>query len=243
MNNAEQKVLDRLKSYGFLVERFSEKTTKTSDFLAVKAGEEYFIEVKEKSETNKKGSHNIKSGYSSSIAKILRKAKSQLMDGTEQRKRFSVIWIVLGEDDTDNVFLRDRIISTLYGAQRVELHRNGFSFETDFFRLFPGRLNWKSQVDCVIIEERAGLIFCLNEEAKSYPMFRECQLFTLHKSLLGVVDPITMSKEGRCIVPTTKGGRMDKKRRFLKESKFESISEITQTMFVAYAHGTFKEEG
>ena len=90
MNNTEQKVSDRLKSYGFLVKRISEKTAKTCDFLAVKVGEEYFVEVKEKSETNKKGSHNIKSGYSSSIAKTLRKAKSQLMEGAEQRWDYGV---------------------------------------------------------------------------------------------------------------------------------------------------------
>lgn len=241
MNNVEKKVSDRLKSYGFTVERISEKATKVSDFFVTKDGEEYLIEIKEKSETNKKGSHYIKSGYSSSIAKVLRKAKGQLLDGTEQKNHFRIIWIVLGEDDTENVLLRDRIISTLYGVQRVELERKGFSFETDFYRLFPGRLNQKSHVDCVIIEDGSGLIFCLNDEAESYSMFRDCQLFKLHKSPLGVIDPIAMSKDGSCIIPTIKGDRIRKKRKFLRENDFESISEITETRFVAYAKVTVRE--
>ena len=82
MNNVEKNVSDRLKSYGFSVERISEHATKTSDFFATKDGEEYLIEIKEKSETNKKGSYYIKSGYRSSISKVLRKAKGQLMEGS-----------------------------------------------------------------------------------------------------------------------------------------------------------------
>lgn len=241
MNNAEKKVSDRLKSYGFSVERISEQATRTPDFFVTKDGEGYLIEIKEKSETNKKGSHYLKSGYSSSIASVLRKAKGQLVEGREQKNPFRILWIVLGADDTQNIFLRDRIISTLYGVQRVELERNGFSFETDFYRLFPGRLNRESQIDCVIIEDGTGLIFCLNDEAESYSIFRDCQLFKLHKSPFGVIDPIAMSKDGRCIMPTIKGDRIRKKRNFLRENDFERISEITETRFVAYAKGTVRE--
>ena len=72
-------------------------------------------------------------------------------------------------------------------------------------------------------------------------MFRECQLFKLHKSPFGVIDPIAMSKDGRCIIPTIKGDRTCKKKNFLRENDFESISEITETRFVAYAKETVRE--
>jgi Holliday junction resolvase-like predicted endonuclease len=198
--NSVETVMKYLRMYGFDAKTMMvRKNKKSCDIVARHKRDTYFIEVKDRLGTNRPGSYVIRYGYSGSVNKVFNKAVKQLRSMPQTKTIFRIVWFVISEDDEEE-FLLQGIVATFYGIQRIGLKRGDLEIEMDCFFFNPNPTIKYPDLDCLIIQTKSGLIYCLNSNSANYPKFRKTKMYSFHKRMDGLIDPKLLENKGCCLI-------------------------------------------
>jgi len=216
-------VLKYLRMYGFDAKAMMvRKSRKSCDIVARHKRGTYFIEVKDRLGPERPGSYVIKYGYSGSVNKVFNKAVEQLRSMPDTETAFRIVWFVISEDDEEE-FLLQGIVATFYGIQRIGLKRGDLEIEMDCFFFNPNPANKYPDLDCLIIQTKSGLLYCLNSNSTNYPKFKKTKMYSFHKRIDGLIDPKLLESKGCCLIASQNRDREEVMQDIMRKYMFKKL--------------------